>query len=355
MQIINIDHPLRDDFEYILEYTKELWREVSNKRIFITGATGFLGKWLLESFIWTKEKSHINAEITLLIRNFERFRKEMSYIVEKPYIRLHLGDVRTFDFPEGQFEYIIHLASASAEGKYANEDPVLRFDTIVQGTRRVLEFASQCGCEKFLYTSSGYVYGRQPNDVSHIQEDYVPSISLNDSNAPLGIGKLASEFLCNEFCKKNNFQAKIARCFSFVGPYLQLDIHYAIGNFIRDGLKGGPIIVKGDGTPYRSYLYAADLAIWLWTILFKGKSCRPYNVGSEEAITIKDLAYLVASCFEKPIEVKIFGTPDPTKPPERYVPSTARARTELGLSQTVILREAILKTITFLQVTNIKE
>jgi dTDP-glucose 4,6-dehydratase len=126
---------------------------------------------------------------------------------------------------------------------------------------------------------------------------------------------------------------------------LQLDIHYAIGNFIRDALKGGPIQVKGDGTPYRSYLYAADLVIWLWTILFKGKSCRPYNVGSEEAITIKDLANLVAKVYKKSLEIRITEKAESNQVPDRYVPAVGRASAELNLKQTISLPEAIRRTI----------
>jgi dTDP-glucose 4,6-dehydratase len=137
---------------------------------------------------------------------------------------------------------------------------------------------------------------------------------------------------------------KIARCFAFVGPYLPLDTHFAIGNFIRDALHGGPIVVKGDGTPRRSYLYAADLAIWLWTILLRGNSLKPYNVGGRHSFSISEIAQSVSGEFSNRINVEIRDVPDFQKPEDRYVPDTQRAQQELGLKETVPLEEGINKT-----------
>jgi dTDP-glucose 4,6-dehydratase len=149
------------------------------------------------------------------------------------------------------------------------------------------------------------------------------------------------------YSKEYDIETKIARCFTFFGPYLPLDSRYAIGNFIRDGLQGGPIQVSGDGTPYRSYLYAADLAVWLWTLLFKGESCRACNVGSEQDITIAELANIVAQCFEKPPLVRIAGVPIAGKSVSRYVPSTKRAREQYNMHQTIDLEDGIKRTILF--------
>ena len=149
------------------------------------------------------------------------------------------------------------------------------------------------------------------------------------------------------YAGRDGIEATIARGFAFVGPLLPLDVHFAIGNFIRDGLRGGPIVVRGDGTPLRSYLYAADMAIWLWTILLRGQSCRPYNVGSEEAISIGALAQAVAGSFQPRPQVQISRSPAPGQPAEQYVPSSRRAADELNLRPTIGLQEAIRRTIDF--------
>jgi len=337
-------NPLAADLEHILAHTQGLWEELRGQRLFITGGTGFFGCWLLESFAWANDKLGLDASALVLTRDPSAFAKKAPHLAAHPAIQLHVGDVRSFEFPAGRFSHIIHAAT-EASARLNEEDPLRMLDTIVQGTRRALDFARHCGATKFLLTSSGAVYGRQPPDLTHIPEDYPGGPDPTDPRSAYGEGKRVAEMLCVLYARQYGLQAKIARCFAFVGPYLPLDAHFAIGNFIRDGLQGGPIQVKGDGTPYRSYLYAADLAIWLWTILLRGEPCRPYNVGSEFGLTIKDLAYMVAHASGPHVELQIAWQPAPSKPAERYVPSTQQAQSELSLRQRVDLGESIQRTI----------
>jgi len=333
------------DLSHILEHTVNLWDELRGQRIFITGGTGFFGCWLLESFAYANDKLGLNASALVLTRDYKAFKLKAPHLATHPAIRFLDGDVRTFGFPVEKFSHIVHGAVGSAE--LISLDYGLNFFGVaLSGTRRVLEFARYCKAKKFLFTSSGAVYGKQPASLSHISEEYLGAPDPLNVCLAYGEGKRLAEHLCAQYARSGDLQTKMARCFAFVGPYLPLTSNFAIGNFIRDGFAGGPIKVKGDGTPYRSYLYAADLAIWLWTILFRGESCVPYNVGSEHALTIAELANMVATCFPQQIMTRImeeFVAGEPWT--ERYVPSTQRARKELGLKQTIDLVEAIRRTI----------
>ena len=272
------------------------------------------------------------------------FESKAPHLAGNEAVTLLRGDVRTFEFPKESFSHIIHAATESS-AKLNDENPLLMLGTIIEGTRHTLDFAKDCGARKFLLTSSGAVYGKQPPELTHIPEDYSGAPDPMDPKSAYGQGKRIAEHLCTLYARQSDIEMKIARCFAFVGPYLPLDSHFAIGNFIRDVLNGGPIIVKGDGTPYRSYLYAADLAIWLWTILFKGQSCHPYNVGSAEAIAIAELAHTVARTFTPPLVVQICRASMPGQSIERYVPCNQEVKAKLSLDQTIPLAEAIRRSI----------
>ncbi len=341
-------NPLSPDLDHILGHTQGLWEEMRGERVFITGGTGFFGCWLLESFVWANEKLSLNASATVLTRNPQSFQEKAPHLARNQAVNLQVGDVRDFTFPPGEFAYVIH-AAADSDARLYQTRPSAMFDTLVRGTRHTLEFAQQANTRKFLLTSSGAVYGKQPPAITHVPEEYMGGPDPLDCRSAYGEGKRAAETLCAMFARPGQFEPKVARCFAFVGPHLPLDLHFAIGNFISDALRGGPIEEKGDGTAFRSYLHAADLAIWLWTILFKGLPCRAYNVGSDSDLTIGQLANLVAELAAPTANVLIRRNAIPFKPAERYVPSIARARTELHLAPFIDLPEAIRRSIAWLR------
>jgi nucleoside-diphosphate-sugar epimerase len=336
-------NPLARDLDHVLARMGGLWEELRGARVFVTGGTGFFGCWLLETFLWANDHHRLDASVVVLTRNGTAFAKKAPHLASHPAVTLHDGDVRTFEFMDGAFSHVIH-AGTDTTPPLTNADRLRVFDSIVGGTRRTLEFARRSGARRFLLTSSGAVYGRQPAELTHIPEEYAGGPDPANAGLAGAEAKRAAEMLCAVHADAQ-LQPTIARCFAFVGPYLPLDDHLALGNFIRDALQGGPIRVSGDGTPYRSYLYAADLAIWLWTILLRGESARPYNVGSETAMSIADLAHAVARRFTPDAAVRIAGTGTAGRTIERYVPSTERARHDLGLTMTVDFDEALTRTV----------
>ena len=337
---------LEEDLEHILKHTVELWTNFKNKTIFITGGTGFFGKWFLETFAYANYKLDLNFKIIVLSRNPGKFLDEFVYIKSNPIFKFIKGDVRNFDFPNEQIDYIIHAAT-EASVKLNNEDPLLMFDTIVEGTRRTLELAKEKKVKSFLFISSGAVYGKQPSEITHISEDYNGAPNCLEPSSAYGEGKRVGELLSAIYFNQYSVPVKIARCFAFVGPYLPLDTHFAIGNFILNVLHEKDIIIKGVGTAYRSYLYSADLMIWLFTILLKGKNNMPYNVGSDVDINIKELAENIANCFDNKIKIQIKLRPNSPKNFERYVPSVSLIKHEFQLNSNIDLINSIKKTIQF--------
>lgn len=295
------------------------------RRLFITGGTGFFGKSMLDYRLRHPEWPWAKAEWVVLSRSPEQFKTANPALASQPGILFVAGDVRDFAFPEGHFDAIIHAAT-SAVATMSDDEMT---SVILDGTKHVTEFAMAAGCRKVLFTSSGAVYG--PRTAPASEEDDCRPVTA------YGKGKLEAEKILIE----SELEAKIARCFAFVGPHLNRNIHYAIGNFIQDCLDGKPIVINGDGTPLRSYLYADDLVEWLFAILQRGESGRPYNVGSDHAVSIRELAETVRDAMGSKSEIVVKGTPKVGEEPSVYVPSIERACSELGLEVKVSLEDAI--------------
>ena len=334
---------LESDLKMIGDRTAPLWDEVRGQRIFITGGTGFFGCWLVESFSHVNRVMKLGAKLTLLTRNPAAFAQKCPHLAADSALTLLRDDVRSFEFPAGEFKYVIHAATEARASQAANA-PLEMLSTIVDGTKRTLEFAASHGTKEFLLTSSGAVYGKQPTDMTHVAETYMGGPDPLDAASVYAEGKRVAEQLCVQYSRQFGVGAKIARCWAFCGPHLPLNEHFAIGNFIGDVLAGREIEIKGDGTPRRSYLYAADLAVWLWTILFKAPELIPINVGSDRDVSILELAKEVAATLRPETEIRVAMETAPGGQPSRYVPNVDRARELLGLQEWTSLQEGIRRT-----------
>lgn len=330
---------IQEDVVHVCESLRPHFTSFQRRRFFLTGGTGFFGKWLLHTFLGLRNACGLNLSLTVLSRNPRQFLDAHPEFAGHKGLTFVAGDVRTFEFNDlPSFDVVLHGATA-ASAKLEKEDPEEMYSVITDGTRHVLEFTRRCGAERLLFISSGAVYGPQPPHLSHLSET-----DEGEPVAAYGKGKKASEKLCLEAADQR-FECVIARPFAFVGPYLPLDTHFAIGNFIRDVLAGSPIIINGDGRPYRSYQYAADLAKWLWTIQAIGTNGMAYNIGSDEAVSVLDLALKVRACAGSDAPIVVREKQNPESPPPRYLPSIQRAKAELGVANRYPLDEAIRRTI----------
>ena len=325
------------DLELISSELKVEFHQLKNKKIFLTGGTGFFGKWLLETFIYLNKKYHLNVHVTILSRYPERFRASFPYLYENEMFSFIAGDIKKTNDLNEEFDFIIHAATdASAELNRTN--PELMYATIMEGAKSICELAKKVKCDRILYTSSGAAYGPQPSWLDRLSEGFSdnPSFNVNDAYS---YGKLKSE---NYFLENAPCDVVIARCFAFSGPYLPLQGSYAFGNFINDVLHDRDIVIKSSGEAIRSYLYAADLVIWLVRLLLQGKGGEIYNVGSSEKISIKDLAFKISRGF---VNVKTLGEADNNK--NYYVPCTDKASKQLNLRVYTSLSDSIDKTFNY--------
>ncbi len=329
---------LREDFQDIFASLEGRSDAFRGKRVFMTGGTGFIGSWLTGALLWANREARLGMRLTLLSRDPEAFKQKRPEIASLGEIEFVKGDVRTFDPAEIEADLVVNGATEASATLNA-EAPLLMMDTIVEGARRVSEIKAG----RTLFLSSGAVYGKPPAGLRVFREDYEGAPSSLDPAQAYGVAKRLAELYTVCAAKKNGCDAVITRCFAFVGPYLPLDAHFAIGNFIRDGLSGKTIRINGDGKPKRSYMYAADMAKALLLLLIDGKPGDAYNVGSGEAVSIAELGDAVSSAFgAAPVEV--LGQSRPTDRNQDYLPDISKIEAEFPEMRNRPLSEAIART-----------
>ena len=327
-------------------------KELHLKKIFLTGGTGFFGKWLLDFFHWANEKKRIDVKVFVLTRRKKECEEKFNHYSNNIYFVE--GDLlQDLKLENLKVDYCLH-AGTSTDAKVINDNPITAFDTIIDGTRRVLEFAKRSQASRFLMVSSGAIYGRQSLKISHQIEDNSCSCDVTSKQFVYHESKRAAELLSSLYSSQHGLHVSMARCYAFCGPHLPLDKHFAVGNFIKDYLDDKSITIKGDGTSLRSYMYPSDLVLWLMTALLRGENNRAYNIGSEESLSILDLAKTVKIAGDEAFrelgleprscDIQVLGKAKGVAP-ERYVPSTRRAREELKLTCYIKTKEAIKETI----------
>ena len=336
--------PARDLAHILRDAAAEL-EEMRGKSVFLTGGTGFFGKWLLAGFCHADAELGLGLHLTVLSRDPAAFARQYPQVTEISALSFVRGHVADFPLADPRHDYIIHAAADTTAFTTEAEERE-RSHSIVGGTRHVLDLAQKCGARRLLNVSSGAVYGAFAGRPSGAREE-------DEANAQPLTPYAAAKREAEQLCAQSDVDFVTARAFAFLGPYLPLDAHFAAGNFLRDARRGGPILVRGDGSALRSYLYPADLVVWLLRILLRGQRARAYNVGSDEVVSTAQLARRIAAAAARP---GIQPTPEvviqslqPQSPQNIYLPDIQRARTELNLNVAVPLDDAIARTLAFLQ------
>jgi len=309
--------------------------------LLIIGGTGFFGKSILDCYkrrllsIWNIDK------VIVMSRNSDNFKKYYPELISDGVIFFD-GDITTIDhLPKA--DYVIHAAASTDASRYLSHNEEEK-KNIIRGTLNYCQLATKFHKDsKIVFCSSGAVYGYQPEQVNHLTEDmaFGNIESLDEVKKSYAYAKRDAE-IAIQGLGQTGLNVSIARCFAFVGKYLPKDQHFAMGNFIADGLAGRDINVKADRKVYRSYMYADDLVKWLMTLAENANpQCPVYNVASDKETEVKELADIVANIFN----VRTKSSENSTKHVDRYIPSVEKANNELGLRSDYGFKESILMSV----------
>jgi dTDP-glucose 4,6-dehydratase len=321
---------------------------LDNQTILITGGTGFMGKWITEMIDYINTTCSFNIKVILLGRDIEKFKKDVPHLAKKSFVKLIEQDVRNLhDLPDC-IGWVIHAAGTPDNREHASQ-PLRTIETFYKGTLSVLDTCFRLpNLQKMLHISSHQVYGNVETD-KPISENSLGKVECNSVNSAYAESKRMAETLCAIYRNQQHLPITIIRPFAFVGPYQSLEKPWAINNFIRDGLLGGPIRILGNGETIRSYLYGSDMAYWILKALTVGKLGSTYNVGSEQSISLNDLAQKIADTIDKKIAIVSKSSKETYQHISVAVPDTSKIMHDTNVKTVFSLEDALKRTIRWQQ------
>jgi len=313
--------------------------------VFITGGTGFIGTWLVEMIGFLNDNYGFNTKLILLSERAHSFSAKAPHLAMRSDVTLIERDVRDIVELPNEVALIIH-AAGNPDNRLHASDPLRTMRVIANGTDSVLAAASQLpNLKRFLNISSGLIYGPQPLELASIPESYRGGPDCDSMASVYSEAKRFAETICSAYRSQYKMGIVTVRPFAFIGPYQLLDKPWAINNFIRDSLMGGPIRILGDSETVRSYMYPSDMALWLLRILVDGTPGLAYNIGSPHGVTLRELSEKIASNFSVRPEIISRVLTNGNLHRSIMVPDVTFAETTLNLRLKVDIDEAVKRTL----------
>ena len=339
-----------EDLEAIANSSETDLRTIVDIPTIITGCSGFIGTWLTLSWVYAHKKFGGSGKLLVTSRNSESNRHLVESINPTAPVTYLDSDIRELIIVPGfEKSFLVHAATPASD-ELNRSNPDLMLSTIVDGQKQVLLESRRVNVNRFLFLSSGAVYGQQPLDCPYLSEEMFNSFENSGPPSAYRAGKRISEDMGIKESLESGLHFVTARLFAFIAPYLPLGAHFAAGNFIRDAIDSNEIEIMSGGGSVRSYLYATDLCSQLWALLARGESNNAYNVGSSLEVTIKELADAVVQQVNNSANVVVRGT-DNSMNVTRYIPCVEKMERELEKSQTIFLDEALARTTLWLRQT----
>jgi dTDP-glucose 4,6-dehydratase len=337
-----ITQSLLSDLEEVNEHSRSDLEHLVNSNVVITGASGFIGTWLALSWASARKEFRGEGKLLLTSRSPHSIMEQALKIDEKCPVRVISSEIKNFTIPDEFHKgHIIHAATP-ASASLNSDDPYTMFNVIIEGQERILAEALRTS-SRLLFLSSGAIYGNQPLDLEKLSEEYTFDKNEGGKISAYHDGKRAAEMQSDIAAIRWGTDVVTARLFAFIAPFLPFGTHFAAGNFMQDALQSSQIVIKSGGGSVRSYQYGTDLCSSLWALLVRGTKGEKYNVGSDAAVSIKELAQSVARNINPLAEVVITGV-DTIENTTRYVPSTKKINEELNIRNNVDLEQAIRRT-----------